>query len=155
MVSMKIFVMSILLVFVACNGQRKTVMDNEDASGNNMLQLVLSDDHGGTDISETLLITNAKALKSFFTKINMTRKPGLQMPEVDFEKEMIVIACSGKQSDGSFPRLAIKEETTSQMVLSTALRLDEKNTSQAITTPFSIYKMPLTEKEIVFEVGNQ
>lgn len=148
--NMKLFFVGILFLFFACNGQKKTTMQNSEASSN-QLQLIVSDDYSGAEVSETLVITNLKELQLFYSKINMTRKPGLPLPDVNFEKEMIVITCSGERNDGSLPILMFKEETVSQMILSAELQLDKKNNSQAITSPFSIYRMPLTDKEIIFE----
>lgn len=151
---MKLFFIGTLFLFVACNGQKKATMQNE-AETNAGLQLIVSDDHSGAEVSETMVIRDAKALKSFFSKINMTRKPGLPVPDVNFEKDMIIITCTGERNDGALPTLLVKKETTSQMVLFTSLQTDKKNTSHAITSPFSIYKMPLTDKEIIFEAANQ
>lgn len=153
-VKMKLFLVGTLFLFFACNGQKKTAMKNGEEL-NSGLELIASDNHSGAEISETLVITNYEALKLFYSKINMTRKPGLPLPEVDFKKEMVVITCSGEGTDSPLPTLKVKEETASQMVLSTDFLVDEKNTSQAITSPFSVYKMPLTDKEIVFQVANQ
>lgn len=152
---MKLFLLGTLFLFVACNGQKKATMQQDTAATNTGLELLVSDEHSGAEVSETIVIKDAKALKTFFSKINRTRKPGLPVPDVNFEKDMIVITCSGERNDGAMPTLMVKEETTSQMVLTTVLQPDKKNTSQAITSPFSIYKMPLTEKEIIFEKAKQ
>lgn len=152
---MKLFLIGTLFFFVACNGQKKATVQKDTAAINTELKLLISDDYSGSEVSETIVIKDAKTLKSFFSKINMTRKPGLPMPDVNFEEEMIVITCSGERNDGALPTLLVKEETTSQMVLATVLQSARKNTSHAITSPFSMYKMPLTDKEIIFEEVNQ
>lgn len=149
---MKLFLVGTLFLILACNGQKKTTMQNSDPS-RNQLQLLVSDDYSGIVVSETLVITNRKELQSFYAKVNRTRKPGLPLPDVDFEKELILITCGGERNDGSLPILSVKEETTSQMVLLTQLQVDKTYNSQAYTSPFSIYKMPLTDKEIIFEAA--
>lgn len=152
-IRMKLFLIGALFLFVACNGQKKATMQSDTLATNTGLQLLVSDDHSGAEVSETIVIKDVKALKSFFSKINMTRKPGLPVPDVNFENDMIVITCSGVRNDGALPTLIVKEETNSQMVLFTGLQSDKEKTSHAITSPFSIYKMPLTDKEIIFEVS--
>ena len=82
---MKLFFVGILFLFFACNGQKKTTMQNNEASSN-QLQLIVSDDYSGAEVSETLVITNLKELQLFYSKINMTRKPCLPLPDVNFEK---------------------------------------------------------------------
>ena len=97
---MKLFLIGTLFLFMACNGQKKTTMQN-GAELNAGLQLVVSDEHSGAEFSETIVIKDVKALKSFYSKINMTRKPGLAVPDINFEKDMIVITCSGERNDGA------------------------------------------------------
>ncbi len=147
----KLFLLATLFLFGACNGQKKTALQKETVAMNDQLQLLVSDDHSGADVSENLIIRDTKALREFYSKINMTRKPGLPVPEIDFKKEMVIITCSGERNDGSSPVLSVEEVTDSQMVLSTSLKSATKNSAQAITSPFSIYKMPLTDKEIVID----
>lgn len=153
-VSVKVFATGMVLLFLACNGHKKTTLKNGEES-DALLQLILNDDHSGAEISETLVITDYKTLESFYSQINMTRKPGLPVPEIDFKKEMIVITCSGERNDGSIPELAIMKETDSQLVLSVSLQSATEKYAGAITSPFSVYKMPLTDKKIIFEEINQ
>lgn len=144
----------IVLVFIltACNGQKKATAQDE---GNQQtpLKLLVSDSYSGAEDSETMVIKSGKALISFFAQINKTRKPGLPVPDIDFEKDMIIVTYSGPRKDGSTPVLKIKEETTTEMVLLTAFKLSEDAEIQGITSPFSLYKMPLTDKEIIFEAA--
>lgn len=140
-----------LFLFMACNAQKKTATQKEASAMNQNLQLLVSDDYSGAEVSETLVIKDQKALKLFYSKVNVTRKPGLPVPEIDFSKEMVIITCSGERNDGSLPVLSVEEVTDSRLVLSTSLKSDKKNSVAAITSPFSLYKLPLTDREIVFE----
>ena len=119
---------------------------------NEKLTLILQDNYSGSDVAETLIIRDAKALKSFYSKINRTRKPGLPVPEVDFTKEMILIHCSGEQTNGEQATLSIEEENKKEVIISTSHEKSEKSdTSSALISPFSVYKMPLTQKVISFK----
>ena len=150
----KLFILGALFLFIGCNGQKKTAMQQETLAMNDKLQLLVSNDYSGVDVPETLVIKDNKALESFYAKINVTRKPGLPIPQVDFKEDMIIVVCSGERNDGSSQLLSVAEVTASQLVLATSLQLDKKNTSTAITSPFNIYKLPLTDKEIVIQSGN-
>ena len=132
---------------VACKSQKSS--DSQAPDNNEKMTLLLTDNYGGTEAPELLVIREKGPLKSFFTKINKTRKPGLPMPEVDFTKEMIIIYCSGKTAQASEEPLFTLDETEEQMIL--GLRTAEEGTSTAIVMPFALYKAPLTAKEVVLK----
>ena len=119
---------------------------------NEKLTLLMQDNYSGTDVAETLIIRDIKALKSFYSKINRTRKPGIPVPEVDFAKEMILVHCSGEQTNGKQAMLSVEEENDSEVIISTSVEKSKKSgTSSALISPFSVYKMPLTQKDISFK----
>lgn len=144
----------IFAIILSCNGQKKAGMKDKSGmnEGGEKLTLLLQDNYSGTDVAETLVIKDVKALKSFYSKINRTRKPGLPVPEVDFTKEMILIHCSGEQRNGKHARLSIEKENEEEVVIATSIEKSKKSgTSSALISPFSVYKMPLTQKEITFK----
>jgi hypothetical protein len=66
---------------------------------------------------------------------------------------MILIYCTGEQSNGNEARLAIEDENENELILSTSLKKNNKESkSSSITSPFSVYKMPKTDKEISFKI---
>ena len=144
----------IFAIILSCNGQKKAAMkDKNDMNvGNEKLTLLLQDNYSGSDVAETLVIRDIKALKSFYLKINRTRKPGLPIPEVDFTKEMVLIHCSGEQTNGKHALLSVIEENEKEVIIRTSVKKSKKSgTSSALISPFSVYKMPLTQKEITFK----
>ena len=144
----------IFAIILSCNGQKKAAMkDNSGMNeGGEKLTLLLQDNYSGTDVAETLVIRDIKALKRFYSKINRTRKPGLPVPEVDFTKEMILIHCIGEQTNGKQATLFVEEENDSEVIISASIEKSKKSvTSSALISPFSVYKMPLTQKEITFK----
>ena len=65
---------------------------------------------------------------------------------------MLVIVCTGQQQSNQIPALKLMEELDDKMLLQVASETKlEGATSNAYTTPFCIYKMPLTSKELVFK----
>ena len=144
----------IFAVIISCNGQKKASMDNTgDTNGSKeKLTLLLEDNYSGSDVAETMIIKDAKALQHFYAQINRTRKPGIPVPEVDFTKEMILIHCLGEQTNGKQASLSVLEENDKEVIISTSIqKLDKRGTSSALTSPFSVYKMPLTKKAITFK----
>lgn len=125
-------------------------MENE-SSKTNTLTLLLRDSYGGPETPEIQIIKEPSTLKTFFSKINRTRKPGLAVPKIDFAKEMVIILCSGERSGDLMPSLYLGEETHEQMIIGVKEENDqEKLGSTAVTAPFCVYKMPLTHKEVTF-----
>ena len=147
---MKTLILGLLILTGTCGSQKDKVKDaNYQELDDNPLTLILSDNYGGTDTEQLLVLRDNKALKSFFSKVNMTRKPGLQIPEIDFSTEMVVIYCNGKTTDTPTLRIRGVQEEDNQMILDIEKTKDNKSPSTAILMPFHLYKMPLTEKEIM------
>jgi len=156
---MKIFFLGIAVLILSCNGQKKAsmVQDKEyNSTQSDSLVLVVRDSYSGSDVPETLIITNSKALKLFFSRVNKTRKPGLKVPEIDFSKEVVIIHCSGKQDSAALPILTLLKETDTTFILGSRLEINKKiNPATVRTSPFCIYKMPLTKKKITIEKGHE
>lgn len=116
----------------------------------NDLTLVVSDSYSGMETPETLIIKDAKSLTKFYSLINRTRKPGLPVPNIDFSKEMIIVRCGGTIREGTTPELYVKDRTEEQITLGIHTSSSVAG-STAVTTPFSLYKMPLSKAEVVVE----
>lgn len=151
---MRYLTLIILAILFSCNGQKKAAMENGDGQNNNigLLTLVLQDNYSGSINPDTLIIKDRKSLQKFFSKVNRTRKPGLPVPEVNFKKEMVLIYCGGEQPVGRQVSLRFDAENDEELILRTTLEKTKKeSTSSAVISPFSVYKMPLTQKEITFK----
>lgn len=130
-------------------------MDENSQVGDDNLQedsltLLVYDNYSGAEAEETLIIRDAKSLKKFFVKINRTRKPGLPVPEVDFSKDMVIIHCSPENSGSKSNTLYLKEESDDAMIIGVK-RAEMNSSSSAVTSPFSVYKLPLSDKKIVVQ----
>ncbi|MDC6352757.1 hypothetical protein PP178_14440 [Zeaxanthinibacter sp. PT1] len=113
----------------------------------------MTDPYGGGEQQEILLIENQKALKAFFAKVNRTRKPGLQVPEVDFEKDMVIIYFSGQTTQEELPLLSVEELKDEQLLISVSEReaLKESSTNTAVLEPFGLYTMAKTDKKVLLQ----
>jgi hypothetical protein len=152
---MKFWFWLLFTIFVSCHGQRKTSghgnLENKKMLSQYPMELLIKDNYGGSEQPENLVITDEKGLISFFSKINRTRKPGLPVPKVDFTKEMVLVYCPGEQHGGYAPELGLAEESDTALIFKpTAAQGVKAATSTALITPFSVYKIPLTSKEIRF-----
>jgi hypothetical protein len=157
LVSAKYSMFILLLAIFSCNSQKKSLTVNgKGQSSGDSLVLLVQDNYAPTDSVETLVIRDEAELRQFFTRINMTRKPGIPVPEVDFSKEMVLIFCAGTQKDAKLPPLSIFQETEDKIVVSaTEQKLNDSSDLLPFVSPFSVYKMPVTKKEVVFKLAHR
>lgn len=148
---MRLVLIGIVVIFLSCKGQKKTTSQRVSTDTNSIITLVLQDNYSGSEQSEIIIIKDYKTLKGFFSKVNRVRKPGLPIPEIDFSNDMVIVLCSGIQNDGSLPNLSLLEETEEKMIFNTRQKVDSDESVTASISPFCIYKMPLTSKEMVFK----
>lgn len=148
---MRLVLIGLVAIFLSCKGQMKPSSQPMNSDTNSVIPLVLRDNYSGSDTSEILVIKNYKRLKGFFSKVNRVRKPGLPVPEIDFSKDMFIVLCNGKQNEGSWPGLYLLEETEEKMILEIVQKMDDDESFTASISPFCIYKLPQTSKEIVFK----
>ncbi|MCW5515617.1 hypothetical protein [Muriicola sp. Z0-33] len=153
---MRYLTVLILIITLGCKGHKNTANTNTNTpTVSEDLNLVLSDNYGGTDLEEVEIIRNSKRLKQFFLEINKTRKPGLPVPEIDFSKQLVVIYCSGKTTNSNIPGLFKVSESENRLVLGIKKEnAIQENSPTALLLPFSLYTMPITDKEVVLESPN-
>ena len=145
----------VLTIIIACNGQKMTVAKQTSQNDKHMV-LVDQNEYSGADSTETMVITNAKTLKSFYSRINRTRKPGLPVPEIDFSKNIVVVVCSANENFAGEEKLTIMSETDSEMVLGMKKQVKHLKDKSSVrpkkqVSPFFVYTMPLTDKKVSFE----
>lgn len=141
------------LIFATCTAQKSGVGGDTNKQGQGAdigLSFVAGDAYSGTETAETLVITDAKSLQKFYSRVNRTRKPGLPLPDIDFSKDMAIVRCSGVTDDDATPNLYVWEVTDDEIVLGIK-DINGKSASSAITTPFVVYRMPRTDKEVNVE----
>ncbi len=152
---MRIVIVSVILLCIGCKAQDKAEAQNEAMQENQeVLVPFLQDEYSGGEAQETMIIKDAKSLKSFFSQINKTRKPGIAVPDIDFAKNTVVIYCSGTRNDGGLPELKMSHENDTELVFEASHRMPGKKVSY-ISSPFSLYIMPHTDKAIVFTANKK
>ena len=115
------------------------------------LELVASDLYGGSEDEVFQVIRSEGELKKFYRQVNMTRKPGLPVPKIDFTAHTAVLYCSGTTNSTEMPAIFVSSQNESEMVLQKAI-LDPSDNSQTGTaklTPFGLYLLPFTDKQVI------
>jgi hypothetical protein len=143
---MKLVLITILILTTSCKSQKALTLANAD----DRLTLLVQDGYFFTDSLETNVIRDHKSLKSFFSRVNKTRKPGILVPEVDFTKEMVLIACMGEQKVSGLPILSFLEENGEEISIGIEINDLSKNDNSSMSYPFCVYKMPISEKKVNF-----
>ncbi|HEA22228.1 hypothetical protein LCGC14_1718400 [marine sediment metagenome] len=145
------FVLS--LFFATCTAQ-KTKVDstkiNVLQNNNPNLSFVAGDAYSGREEAETLIIRDRKSLQKFYSYINRTRKPGMTVPNIDFSNEVAIIRCSGVSEGETLPELYVRDIKSDSIILGVK-DIDTKSSSDAITTPFALYKLPDTERVVAIK----
>ncbi len=147
-IDMRIFLVSLLLVCLSCKSQKKGNLNNEEKVQMEKPILVMEDSYSNIDSSQISIITDQKALQKFFVQVNKTRKPGLPVPEVDFSKEMLILICAGEQQGTYEPNVTILELDDENLTINVERKLPSDSLETAISTPFFLYKMPISEKKV-------
>ncbi len=147
-IDMRIFLVSLLLVCLSCKSQKKGNLNNEEKVQMEKPIFVMEDSYSNIDSSQISIITDQKALQKFFVQVNKTRKPGLPVPEVDFSKEMLILICAGEQQGTYEPNVTILELDDENLTINVERKLPSDSLQTAISTPFFLYKMPISEKKV-------
>lgn len=145
---MKVILISILILAASCKNQKNSI---QETGNDDKLILLVQDGYFFTDSMETAVIKDEKTLKSFFSKVNKTRKPGIPVPKIDFSKEMVLIACMGEQRTSEMPFLKMLNDSEEELVIGVKLESKVKKTNQITSYPFCVYKMPISSDKITFK----
>ena len=140
---MKPLVLLSLILMFSCKAQQPTW---EPIEG---LKLLERDGYGPGVEFEARTIKDQKSLNQFYSLVNRTRKPGLVVPQVDFQREMVLLIQLGTQQGEKALELSKSAESENELTVLVELK-SGKNTDRTIQQPFYLYKMPITDKTVVF-----
>ncbi|ASV28855.1 hypothetical protein [Maribacter cobaltidurans] len=134
----------VLLVSLSGCKSHESAQNGKD--GNKGMELILSGDYSGIEDEQLLVINNKVQWEEFFGRVNRTRKPGLTVPEIDFEKNTIIIRLKGETTNNQ-PDVVWGNVSNETLFLKRT-KNSAKNESSALITPFFIYSIPKTNKSI-------
>lgn len=134
---------SLFLIVSSC----KTHGISQDNLNKKMvLETVLRGDYSGQETEELLKIENQSELEAFFGRINRTRKPGLPLPNINFDNKTLVVWLGGKTTSSN-TELQVGSLSEKTVYLKKTKSKKKLNTT-AILSPFVIYSIPKTTKHI-------
>lgn len=113
------------------------------------MDLIMSGDHSGFEQEQLLKIDSQVELEEFFGKINRTRKPGIPVPEIDFKRNSAIIRLKGTTTNNE-PDITL-QKSSKQSLLLKKIRTNSKKETTAVLTPFFIYSVPKTNKEVIIK----
>lgn len=125
-------------------------MDIAESELKEQLVLLVQDGYFPVESPEHQLINDSKTLNNFFAKVNRTRKPGIPVPMVDFNKEIVLVACMGSVNSENYPTMTITSETNEEIFVVARVQTDKKPTTVSYY-PFCVYKMPKSSKKVILE----
>ena len=134
------------IVLVSLSGCKSHESAQNGKDGNMGMELILSGDYSGFEDEQLLVINNKVQWEEFFGRINRTRKPGLTVPEIDFERNTIIIRLKGETTNNE-PDVVLGKVSKDALLLKRTQNLT-KGKSSAVMTPFFIYIISKTDKRI-------
>jgi len=148
---MKILLLSIVILFSACKGGQSP---QDETSNNVPFQVLVSSSQSNIEEPQRKIIKDQEELQTLFAEINKTRKPGIPIPEVDFNQEIVAFVNLGQTSTGGFT-VAVKniEKTEDEVIIhigGTSPK-PKDNVTMALTTPFTLVKLNKQNLPIVFD----
>ncbi|MBU2996726.1 hypothetical protein KO500_09780 [Cellulophaga baltica] len=135
----------IFFIVISCNAQKKS---NQKNTSDNELRFLLSDNYSGVKQPKILIIKEATSLKKFFLQINKTKKPGLALPKIDFNKETVVIYCEGESFLTYNSSIEKTKETARDIVLKLVDVNSYENIDLTLISPFYLYSIENSGKKI-------
>ncbi|NND14916.1 MAG: hypothetical protein HKN89_01175 [Eudoraea sp.] len=146
-------ILTLLLFVFSCKSKKDKVSEQiEQEIATYKLEMVASDLYGGAEEEVFEVIRDQASLQKFYRKVNMTRKPGLPVPQIDFTKNMAVLYCSGSTKAAKMPDMLISLQNDTEMYLEKAKLTAQDSIVEptATLTPFGLYLLPLTDKQVIF-----
>ncbi len=149
---MRFLVFFLLVLVFSCKAQKEPKTETDPKIDN--LVLLAHDNYSNVSEYQTQVIRDQKTLQKFYSQVNKTRKPGLPVPMIDFNKEMLILVCLGEQRSKKKVAVSKVTESDEEMVMEVKV-LDEKAkgevTIQPMYYPFYLYKAPLVDKTVSFQ----
>ncbi|RFN58097.1 protease complex subunit PrcB family protein [Marixanthomonas ophiurae] len=148
---MKILLMSIVILFSTCKGGQSPQVE---VSNNIPFQVLVSSSQSNIEEPQRKIIKSQEELQTLFAEINKTRKPGIPIPEIDFDKEIVAFINFGQTSTGGYTVAveSIKETKDNIMIFVGGTSPNQgDNVTMVLTTPFTMIKLNKQILPIVFE----
>ncbi len=159
--AIKLITYGVLVIAISCSSAKNALNEGNDMSkvGEEKAQetpfeIIVQESHGGPEVAQCIEFREENTLNHFYTKVNMTRRPGLPVPEVDFEKETIVALCLGEKTTSGYSITIDHIEQTDEGQVVWVKEIGpgpDDMVAMVICQPFTIVKFPKKGEKILFK----
>ena len=158
----------LLIVSVSCNSSKESVsnpaqktMKNQSKTNSDSkdypFEVLINSSVGGYKQPVIHVMKEAESVKEIYDQINIGRSPKIDVPNLDFKKDMLVGIFRGEFNTGGYSVTVNKIEEKAESIV---VHVQEKgpkpmdNVIMALTQPYCIIKLPYTSKALIFEKEN-
>lgn len=120
----------------------------------NFEQLIM-ETQGGYSTAKFLVIKERETTLKIYNKINSIRKPGFKIPNINYEKQMLLALFMGEKSSGGYT-ISVDHilETSAKVTVFVKEQTPEGMATMALTSPFCFVLVDKNDKDIIFEKVN-
>ncbi|MDT8346237.1 MAG: protease complex subunit PrcB family protein [Flavobacteriaceae bacterium] len=134
-----------LFILLACG----TVQQKPEAFSNtDSCEVLISDEFGNTPEGKVTIARNSEIARQELSRINMTRKPGYELPEIDYRQSALVFVFLEEKPSGGY-EIEFMGCAWNQQKLIVQLKTIKPEAgamvTTAITAPFVVLKVPAAE----------
>lgn len=147
----------VLLLLLSCGAAKpgkESVMKDGNNKGQADFEVLIESQIGGFQTPQIRVAKEPVGVQEIYAQINKTRKPGFEIPKVDFTKEAIVGIFMGEKNTGGFNVTVekIKEDKDKVTVYVKETEPEASDmVTMVITQPFCVVKLKNYGKAIHFE----
>jgi len=158
-----LLIVLLLSVLISCNCKKKTNELQKTTTMNKAKQtettskvtIIFDNDHCNIKEAKNVVIQDEKELKAIYAKINMTRRPGVPVPKIDFEKETVYGIFLGEKSNAGYKIKFDKVVNFNDKTIIYYKVISPKGmASMVITQPCLLGTIPKTEVPVKFVLEN-
>lgn len=142
--------MAVLLLMSCKIVVPETKIDDENIP----FQVLITISHSNFTDQKNLIVDSSEGLDEIFATINSTRKPGIPVPKVDFQKENVAVINIGERATGGHSVLVkeiIEQEDKIVIYYEENGPKAGENATMVITSPFTMFKFQKQTKPIMIE----
>lgn len=141
----------ISLCFMSGCGKKSMKNPNEKFGLASYYELVEKGSHGNITEPQTIIVNEPSELEELYAIINSTRRPGLEIPQIDFKDEVVIAVSAGQKNHGGYDIKLIKVEDSEEFrdfYFEIVPPAPDAPVTMAICSPFLIIKTQRDNKQI-------
>lgn len=143
--SMAFNLLGLCFVILACGTAQQIP---ETTPNPTSCEVLISDEFGNTPEGKIVIARDPETARQEYSRINMTRKPGYEMPDIDYRENALVFVFLEEKASGGYgiEWLDCAQHNQGISVILKAIEPEEgAYVTTAITSPFMVIKVPAAE----------